>query len=290
MDRDLEFVDTHVHFFDHDQPDLRWSWLEPGVTHADIGNIEGMKSRRYTAPEFVAESRFQRVRRCVHVQAALGTADPVAETRWLQAMADEQGMPQAIVAEAHLQDPAVGDTLARHARFPNLRGIRDFAHGDYLVDPDFERGYAQLAHHDWIYDLDTEYPHFSKAAALAARHPQTVMVVDHAGFPRARTDDYLAAWRRELRHFAGLDNVVMKISGLGMCDPRWTLESLRPWVHECLEVFGPDRAVFGTNWPLDRLFSGYSDIVDAYRVLIADLSPTEQHQLFVGNATRLFRL
>jgi predicted TIM-barrel fold metal-dependent hydrolase len=286
----LEFIDTHVHFFDFSQPDLRWVWLEPEFVHPVVGNIDGMKSQRYTAWEFVAESRFHNVQRCVHVQAALGTEDPVNETKWLQAMADEQGMPQALVADAPLQHPDVGEVLARHAEYPNMRGIRDFAEGDYLVDPDFERGYRQLAEHGWVYDLDTEWEHFHKAAALAGRHPDTTMIVDHAGFPKSRDDDYFANWRDALRELAKVENVVIKISGLGMCDQRWTLESLRPWVHECLESFGTERAIFGTNWPLDRLYSGYGDIVQAYRTLISDLSIEEQRRVLSENAAALFRI
>jgi hypothetical protein len=82
MNEQPEFLDTHVHFFDHTQPDLTWSWLEPGIAHPILGDIEGMKGQRFTALGFEAESRFNHVRRCVHIQAALGTEDPVAETAW----------------------------------------------------------------------------------------------------------------------------------------------------------------------------------------------------------------
>jgi predicted TIM-barrel fold metal-dependent hydrolase len=75
-----------------------------------------------------------------------------------------------------------------------------------------------------------------------------------------------------------------------MCDHRWTLESIRPWVRSCLELWGPERAFFGTNWPVDRLFSSYGDVLDAYLELISDFSPAEQAALFSGNAKRLFAL
>jgi predicted TIM-barrel fold metal-dependent hydrolase len=83
---------------------------------------------------------------------------------------------------------------------------------------------------------------------------------------------------------------VVKISGLGMADHAWTVESLRPWVHTCLELWGVDRAVFGTNWPVDRLFSSYGDVLDAYAELIAELPAADQAALFSGNARRVFRL
>ena len=83
---------------------------------------------------------------------------------------------------------------------------------------------------------------------------------------------------------------MIKISGLGMCDHEWTVASLRPWVRACIEEFGVERSFFGTNWPVDRLYSSYGDVLDAYAEIIADLSANEQHALFTENAKRVFRL
>lgn len=292
MAEDLEFIDTHVHFFDFSQPDLRWVWLEPEFVHPIVGNIDGMKSRRYLAEEFEAESRFNNVKRCVHVQAALGTDDPVLESQWLEDMADNHpmGMPQALVADARMQQPDIEEVLERQAANPRVRGIRDFAEGDYLVDPAFERGYAALAKHGWVYDLDATWEDFHKARALAERHPETIMILDHAGFPRERTDEYFANWKNALHDLAKAENVVVKVSGLGMCDQRWTLDSIRPWALECIEAFTPDRTIFGTNWPLDRLYSSYTDVVQAYRTLIAPFSEDEQRKMFSANAERIFKM
>jgi predicted TIM-barrel fold metal-dependent hydrolase len=82
----------------------------------------------------------------------------------------------------------------------------------------------------------------------------------------------------------------VKISGLGMGDHRWTVDSLRPWVLECIDAFGVERSFFGTNWPLDRLYSSYGDVVDAYAEIIRDFTADEQRALFAGNANRIFRI
>jgi predicted TIM-barrel fold metal-dependent hydrolase len=128
------------------------------------------------------------------------------------------------------------------------------------------------------------------AAELARRFPEVVYCVDHAGFPRRRERDYFEEWREGMRKLAAVENTVVKISGLGMGDHRWTVESLRPWVLECIDAWGPSRAFFGTNWPVDRLFSSYGDVVDAYRELVGDLSREEQEALFSRTACRVFRL
>jgi predicted TIM-barrel fold metal-dependent hydrolase len=108
--------------------------------------------------------------------------------------------------------------------------------------------------------------------------------------PRRRDDDYFRQWREAIRLLAGVPSTVVKISGLGMGDHTWTVDSLRPWVLSCIEAFGTDRAFFGTNWPVDRIFSSYGDVLDAYAEIVSDFSETEQQALFSGNANRVFRL
>lgn len=88
----------------------------------------------------------------------------------------------------------------------------------------------------------------------------------------------------------GAPNIVCKVSGLGMCDNARTVDSFRPWVVSCIEAFGTDRTFFGTNWPVDRLYSSYGDVVDVYAEIIADFSPTVQEALFSKNAERIFRI
>ena len=125
---------------------------------------------------------------------------------------------------------------------------------------------------------------------LAETFPDIVISLDHAGFPRQRDPEYFAMWKRELADLAGAPNVVVKISGLGMCDNAWTVESIRPWVLTCIETFGVERSFFGSNWPVDRLYSSYPDVLDAYAAIIADLSRPEQEALFFANAERIFRI
>ena len=93
-----------------------------------------------------------------------------------------------------------------------------------------------------------------------------------------------------MRALARADNVVMKISGLGMMDRLWTIDSLRPWVLGSIEAFGVDRVVFGTNWPVDRMFSSYPDLINAYATIIAGFTRDEQTAMFSRNAEKLFRI
>lgn len=290
----VPLIDTHVHFWDLTHPRLTYSWLEPEAVHSILGNIDGIKSLRFEADHLYAETRFAQVEATVHVQAADGSADPVEETRWLTEMARVGRGPEAIVAHADLASADIEQVLAGHLESPLLRGIRDFAIEGFLAEPasspDLERGVALLGEHDLVCDLDCEWMNMPAARGLAERHPDVTFVLEHVGYPRSRDDEYLRAWRSGISELAHAANVVCKISGLGMCDPLWTLDSIRPWVLHCIEAFTPARCVFGTNWPVDRLYSSYDAIVTAYRTTISGFSEDEQQAMFHGNARQVYRL
>jgi predicted TIM-barrel fold metal-dependent hydrolase len=288
---DLEFTDTHVHFWDRRLPELGgYAWLDPDAEHPQLGDYGAIKMVRYWADDFLAETRNQKVGNVIHVQAALGIQDPVEETRWLQAFADRLGVPQGIVAFVDLAGPDAAETIGRHREYANLCGIRDLRYDDYLTSEDWERGYAALEEHGLVCCDDPMVEVMADAARLVERHPGITYCVDHAGFPRSRDREYFEEWKAGMRRLAALPNTVVKISGLGMCDHEWTVESWRPWVLECIDAWGTERSFFGTNWPVDRLFSSYGDVLDAYRELIDDLMHDEQVALFSGNANRVFSL
>jgi predicted TIM-barrel fold metal-dependent hydrolase len=289
MDR-LPFTDTHVHFWDFAHPTLSWDWLSAGSPPVEtLGDYSAIQAWRYTAEDFEAETRFQNVERVIHVQSALGS-DPVEETRWLQAQADKIGIPHAIVAYASLDDPALNETIAAQVQFANLRAVRDLRYDRYLADPAWLRGLEVVERHGLVLCDDPLVEHMHLLASAAERHPGLTICIDHAGFPRQRDNAYFRAWRSGMTAIARQANTVVKISGLGMCDHRWTLESITPWVMTCLELWGPKRSFFGSNWPVDRLYSSYGDVLDAYAQLIAEFTNDEQRALLSGNARRVFGL
>ncbi len=288
----LPFTDSHVHFHDLRDPNLHYSWLLPDVPEdPDMGDYSAIRSERYWADDFIAETRFQNVDRVIHVQAATGIDDPVEETRWLQAFHERLGIPHGIVGYADLSAPDAVETLQRHIdASPIFRGIRDLRYDDYLSEPEWEAGFARLGELGLILCDDPLLEHVPAAVGVAQRNPGTTFCVDHALFPRRRDPDYFGGWKAAIHDLAAVPTTVVKISGLGMCDHRWTTESLRPWVLECIEAFGVERSFFGTNWPVDRLYSSFGDLLDAYAEIISDFSGGEQRALFNENANRIFRL
>jgi predicted TIM-barrel fold metal-dependent hydrolase len=287
---DIPFIDTHFHLHDMKHAQLRYGWLEPEAVHGFLPDTDPLKSQHYFIKDYIAEIRFANVPKAVHVQAAVNTPDPVGETEWLQAFADQTGYPQGIIAECHLARPDAASVLDRHLQFANVRGIRNFGEGRYLIDPAWRRGFAELAPRRLVSCIDTRVELADDILDLARAFPETQLCIDHCGIPMGRDAESFRRWRAAMEVMAKSPNVTMKISGLGMGDPLWTVESIRPYVLGSIEAFGTGRVVFGTNWPVDRMFSSYPDVINAYAEIISGFSRAEQTTMFSGNAERLFRI
>ncbi|MCE2458017.1 MAG: amidohydrolase family protein [Dehalococcoidia bacterium] len=286
-----DFVDAHVHFYDMSHPELFYAHWQPDEDHPVLGaQTRRLAERNWLAEDFIAVSRDSNVTKAVHVQAAIGSPDPVTETEWLQEAADRTGFPHAIVAYADLRDPGVEAVLERHCESPNMKGVRDFSYGDYLVEPDFHRGYALMEKYGLVASIAAQWPDMEKLRDLAARFPNTVIVLDHAGGPMERTPEYFRNWKQGMQTAAEAEKVICKISGLGMGDHNWTVDSIRPYVLHCIETFGVDRSLFATNWPVDSLWSDYDTIVNAYDEITADFTNAERQSLFSANTERLYRI
>ncbi|MXY22617.1 MAG: amidohydrolase family protein [Dehalococcoidia bacterium] len=284
-----EFVDAHVHFYDMQHPELFYAHWQPDVVHPSLGTLpRKLAKRNWLAEDFIEVSRSSNVTKAVHVQAAIGSDDPVKETEWLQAAAERTGFPQAIVAYADLRAPDVEATLERHCEYENMGGIRDFSYGDYLVEPDFHRGYALLEKFDLVASIAAQWQDMKKLVALAVKFPNIPIVMDHAGVPEERTPEYFENWKKGMRTAATAENIICKISGLGMADHDWTVDSIRPYVLHCIEAFGVERSLFATNWPVDSLFSDYDTIVSAYDEITGDFTAGERQALFSENAEGIY--
>lgn len=279
-------VDTHVHFWDRESNDLRYAWLDERVSPPR--DLRGIRATRFGPSELAAESRLHDVTKVVHMDAAAGTADPVHETAWLEALGAATGWPTAIVARCDLEAPDAAEQLDRHAQSSRFRGVREMR--PLLGSPDLRRGYGHLAGRGLVFCHTVGLHDWPDALALAGAYPDVTFCLDQAGMPQARDASYFDAWRAMLSRMAAAPNVVCKISSLGMREPAWTPGSRRPWIRACIEAFGTQRCFFGSNWPIERLYSSYGDVVDAFRDAISDLTRAEQEALLAGNAERIFRI
>jgi predicted TIM-barrel fold metal-dependent hydrolase len=173
-----------------------------------------------------------------------------------------------------------------------VRGVRIRAHPDDADNPTFRRGYAALGRHGLSYELNASPGKLLSGRDVALAFPDIQVILGHAGFPVARDPAYFAQWQTEMTALAAAPNVACKVSGFGMADNRWTIDSIRPWVLHCIEAFGLERIMVGTNWPVDILFATYLEQTDAYRTILAEagFSRGEQEQMLYRNAERLYRI
>ena len=227
---ELAFVDTHFHLHDMKHPTLRYGWLEPDAVHGFLPDTDPLKSQHYLIKDYLAEIRFANVPKAIHVQAAVNTPDPVDETAWLQAFADETGYPQGIVAECHLARPDAAEVLDRHLQFPNVRGIRNFGEGRYLVDPAWRRGFAELgAAQPGLLPRHADRT-CGRHTRPRASFSRDELCIDHCAIPMARDAAYFRRWQAAIDVMAKSPERIMKVSGLGMGDPLWTVDTIRPYV------------------------------------------------------------
>ncbi len=292
----LPLIDPHHHLWDltlYDYP-----WLAPRPAPDPQASIR----QSYLLDDFLADTRHQNLVKSVHVQAEVARHQSVAETAWLQSIADLHGFPHGIVAFAPLADDNVAAMLEAHAQYPNMRGIRQLLNWhqaparsqcerpDYLTDGRWQAGYALLATHNLSYDLQAYPVQLPDAATLAGRFPQISMIVNHTGMPFERSADALQVWRTGMRLLAERPNTSVKISGLGMSDPHWTTDSLRPLVLETIDIFGVERCMFASNFPVDKIYGSFDTLFDAFKAITADFSESERRALFHDNAERIYRL
>lgn len=290
----MNIVDTHVHFWDLRLQEVSYPWLEPGVLHPIIGNIDGIKSTLYDPDAFWAECRFSGVTTAVHVEAAARSVDPLGEVKWLLQLPKHAQLTFAIVAQADLGAETAHEHIGALKAIPEVRGVRDFGLFDYFRSPEahpgFESGVASLDGAGLLLDLDCAWEEMAAAKRLAEAHPDLPIVLEHVGYPHRRDDAYFHDWNKAVRALATAENVYCKISGLGMTDRNFTTASLQRWVETCIEAFGPRRCLFGSNFPLDRIASSYDALIDVLFELISPCTSDEQEAICNGTARQLYRL
>ena len=288
---DEPFIDTHVHHWDHSVDGLHWPWLEPGFSHRLLQGTDALDAPRYTPPEFLVEAAGAEVAGVIHVQAVGDIADPALETAWLQRVADEHDLPTGIVGSCTVGEPGAVDLLRRHGEHQRFCGIRDIKSSKHLDPDEASDALDVLAAMGLSIEARRHHAEFAVLDEIAARWPAVTVALSHACLPLERTTEALRDWSAAATQLARRPNVVCKISAVGgASDPNWTVDSIRPWVRACIETFGPQRCMFGTNWPVDRLFGTYQQLVTAYREITADLGANDRAALFHGTATRVYHL
>jgi predicted TIM-barrel fold metal-dependent hydrolase len=291
-------VDAHHHLWDLSGG--RYPWLQgPREDPRDPSGLGGLQ-KDYLVKDFLDDVAGTPVTASVHVEAARLPAEAVAETRWAQSCADSSRFPQALVVAARLQLPDIKEQLSAHMESPAVRGVRQMLNWapeqqvaerpDLMADPTWRRGLACLAEFGLSFDLQV-FPHqLEEAAGIVAEYPETTFILNHGGYLLPDEPDLRTVWRRGLALLATHDNVVVKVSSYASVDPAMSVEGLRAFVDDIFSAFGPGRAMFASNFPVDGRYISYPDLIAAYAQVTQDLWEAERDAFFYTNAVRYYRL
>lgn len=292
-------VDAHHHLWDL-SGSIRYPWLQDPVNPHRFSGDESALRVDYGVDEFLADVGSVPLVGSVHIDA--GAVQSVAEARWLDAVRAERGLPSVVVASCDLSDPAAPATLEELAGIDCVRGIRHILnwHPDpnwtYVTDPGlmesptWRAAFARLAPLGLSFDLQVYPRQLIQAGDVVRAFPDTTIILNHTGMPESLDPDHLAEWAAGIRALAALPTTYAKISGLGMTIHPWTTEMVRPLVATVIEAFGPDRAAFAGNFPVDGLYSTYEELYAAFDACTDDLTDAERADLFAGTAIRAYRI
>lgn len=214
-------------------------------------------------------------------------------------LAERYGWPNAIVAAAPLDAPDAAEILAAQAAFPPVRSIRhkpghriwQDAVGrtrTLMLDETWRRCFARRADHGQHFDLQTPWQTVDEAVALARGFPATTIILNHTGLPSDRSAEGLVGGRAAIGRLADCSNVMVKISGIGVPGDRWTVAANGRIVRETIALFGAQRAMVGSNFPIDSLCATYAEVFGGFREIVADMLPADQEALFRGTARRIY--
>ena len=293
----IPIIDAHHHIWRKD--DL--PWLKGPMQPRIFGPYESIR-RDYPIAEYRADLEGTGVTRSVYVQTNWAPGNFAHEASWVQATAEETGWPHGLVAHADLLADDARAQLDELAAFPLTRGIRMQLHWhenpmyrfaprpDLMNDERFRRNLAYLSDYDWGFDLQVFASQMRDAAALAHDYPRTTFVLQHAGMIEDLSEPGRAQWHEGMEVLAREPNIVSKMSGLGTFIHANDPGHIAAIYRDTVALFGASRCLFGSNFPIEKLWTTYPALVEAHKAAAAQFSAAEQGDIFWNTAARVYRI
>jgi predicted TIM-barrel fold metal-dependent hydrolase len=292
-----DIIDAHHHIWRRrDLP-----WLDGPMQPRIFGPYEAIR-RDYPIGEYLTDIAGSGVTRSVYVQANWAKERFEDEVAYVQQAADETGFPQGIVGYADFLATDVRPQLDRLTKYRGLRGLRMqlqwhenpqyrfAAEPDIARNPTFQQNVARLADYGWTFDLQVFSGQMEGAAELATSAPKVTFILQHAGMLEDLSAAGWERWRNGMRRLAVCPNMVSKLSALGTFIHKNDPDHIAAVVRETVEIFGPTRCLFGSNFPVEKLWTQYSDLIAAYRGAIEPLGEAVARAVFHDTAAKVYRL
>jgi L-fuconolactonase len=273
-------IDAHHHLWRYHPPGPPWMSEELNLLRRDF-DLEDLR-------EVAAESG-------ITGTVVVEVERTASETRWLTSIAEKDSWIKGVVGWIDLTAPTIHDHLEELAELPKVKGVRHPIHDEpdphFVLREDFNRGIDKLRHKNLTFDLLIYEDHLPQTITFVDRHPNQIFVLDHIAKPRIREGSF-HAWREHMMELGRRDNVYCKLSGMVTESSwtSWTAEQLLPYIETALESFGPQRLMFGSDWPVVTLASTYSRWISIIRSAIASLTQDEHDWILWRSATRAYGL
>jgi len=277
-------IDSHQHFWSYSAADYPW-----------IGAGMERLARDYLPGDLGPVAAAEGIGGTVAVQAR----QTLEETHWLLALAEKHPLIRGVVGWVDLRSPRVAEQLVAFVDRKHLVGVRHVVQDEpdprFLLGPEFVRGLKSLESVGLTYDLLLYPQQLPAAAELAAQLPDQPFVLDHLAKPqiaRWKSPGDMEPWRRDIASLAKQKNVCCKLSGL-VTEAAWRQWSPADFA-ACLDIaltaFGPERLMFGSDWPVCLLSGDYAEVASIIRDVSSTLSMTEQAAIWGGTASRFYGL
>jgi predicted TIM-barrel fold metal-dependent hydrolase len=290
-------IDAHHHLWQLGR--FPYRWLAPDAPPRPFGD-HGPLKRDYLLSDYCADTEGTGIVGSVFVEAN-SDAEDAAEIEWVEAIA-EPDFPRAAVGRLDLRRPDAASVLDAFCRSPRMRGIRMSVcwderprwrfidRPDVMRMPEFRAGLAAMTARGLAFDVLVVPGQLAQLAELARAHPDQMIVLDHLGSPAFESDGDRALWRDGMRACAACPNISVKISALWTIDRAWRPDRIREPVRFVLDLFGPDRCLWASNYPVEKLMCPIRDQLAHLREVLADLSDDEQSRVFMKTAAKVYRL
>jgi len=272
-------IDSHQHFWRFNQPD--YGWIKP----------DWPIRRDFLPADLEPELRAWNLDGCVAVQAR----QSLAESRWLLDLATANTIIRGVVGWVDLRSPSVAKELEEFAEHPKFVGVRHVVQDEpddgFMLRADFQRGIDALRGFGLTYDLLVFPRQLPAAIKLAKQFPEQPFVLDHLAKPPIKNGT-LSPWREQIRELAKLPNVTCKVSGLVTeADwQHWRAKDFKPYLDVVFEAFGPDRLMFGSDWPVCLLAGSYERVFGLVENYVSQFGTNAAAKVFGGNAAKFYGL
>jgi len=293
----VPIIDAHHHIWRL----AELPWMQGRPVKRIFGDYSKLKYD-YFAEQYMADVVPQGVVKSVYIQVNVMPDQEIEEAAWVQSEADKHGFPHAVAAFANLSSAGVSDTLDKLAACCNLKSIRQQLHWhekpeyrfaarpDIMNDADWRRGLKEVERRGLNFELQVFSHQMADAVRLAQDFPGITFILQHAGMLEDKSEPGWAAWRAGMKGLAGCPNVVSKLSGLSTFEHVCSEAVWRPVVEETVAIFGAGRCLFGSNFPIERMWSTYAQQIQTMSACLSGCSVGERRAVLHDNAARIYGL